>query len=206
MNKSLLISFASNFVSYLIQNEKVAKEINKIILFGSVASGEFDDNSDIDLFIDTILPANYFQKQLELYNKSEDAERYRIQGVKNELSLKIGKLKDWTSLRRAIISNGITLFGKYKELPKDAKQLALFTLNSKGKRSEDVKLWRKLYGYTQKVGKKEYTSKGLVAEHEGKKLAPGLFILPIEASEEITTFLKKNKVSYSMLEIWGGFQ
>lgn len=206
MNRSLLISFASNFISYLFQDENVAKKISKIILFGSVASGEFDDKSDIDLFIDTSLPANYFQKRLELYNKSEDAEKYRLQGIKNEISLKVGKLKEWASLRRAIISNGLTFFGKYEELPKDTKQHALFTLSSKGKRSEDVKLWRKLYGYTQKVGQKEYTSNGLVIEYGGKKLAPALFIVPIETSGEITTFLKKNKVNYNIIEIWGEFQ
>ena len=51
INKSDLISYASNFVSFLLKYE-ISNEINKIILFGSVATGSFDKESDIDLFID----------------------------------------------------------------------------------------------------------------------------------------------------------
>ncbi len=52
MNRYELIAYAMDFCSFLLKSE-MANEIKKIILFGSVARGDFDSESDIDIFIDT---------------------------------------------------------------------------------------------------------------------------------------------------------
>ena len=114
MERSDLISYAINFVSFLIREKT---NIDKIILFGSVARNDFDDESDIDLFIDTKLDKNEIESILELYEKSEDNKKYRLESVNNKISLKIGKLGEWKSIKRSIISNGILLYGKYEEMP-----------------------------------------------------------------------------------------
>jgi len=49
-----LISYSIDFVSFLIQKTKSREKIKNIILFGSVARGEADRESDIDLFIDIV--------------------------------------------------------------------------------------------------------------------------------------------------------
>ena len=75
-------------------------------------------------------------------------------------------------------------------------------LIGKIKRKGKIKIWRKLYGYKQKVGKKDYYSKGLIEENNGKKLASGLFLVPIEKSQHIINFLKKNKINYEIKEVF----
>ena len=49
IEKNELISYALDFVSYLVGK---GKNINRIILYGFVARGDFDKESDIGLFID----------------------------------------------------------------------------------------------------------------------------------------------------------
>lgn len=200
MNRNDLISYAINFISFLIRKKS---NINKIILFGSVARNEFDDESDIDLFIDSDLNKKEIGSILELYEISEDAKKYRLEGIKNKISLKIGKVDEWKSIKRSIISNGILLYGKYEEMPKGIKNYMLFKiLIGKIERKDKIKIWRKLYGYKQKVGKKIYYSKGLIEENEGKKLTSALFLIPIEKSQEIINFLKKNKINYEIKEVF----
>lgn len=203
INKFDLISYATNFVSFLLK-DKISKNIDNIILFGSIVTDEFDEESDIDIFIDTDKELKKeIIKILELYKRSEDYEKYKLLGIKNEISLKIGKLKNWVDLKRSIISNGIQLYGKYKDIPTKLNHYLLFHINlTKIKRNKKVKLWRSLYGYSQKMRKKTYKFKGLVEKLSGKKIAPGLFIVPIENYQKLASILKKNKVNYKINEIW----
>ena len=97
----------------------------------------------------------------------------------------------------------ILLYGKYEEIPKEIKNYILFKiLIGKIKRKTKIKIWRKLYGYKQKVNKKIYYSKGLIEENNGRKLTFGLFLIPIEKSENIIAFLKKNKLNYEIKEVF----
>ncbi|MBS3143638.1 nucleotidyltransferase domain-containing protein [Candidatus Woesearchaeota archaeon] len=203
INKSDLISYASNFVSFLLKYE-ISNEINKIILFGSVATGSFDKESDIDLFIDIKEKnKNKIMKLLDLYYKSEDCEKYKLLDIKNDISLKIGNLDKWSNIKRSIISNGILLYGKYKDIPENLKQYTLFNIDSrKLDRNKKVKLWRLLYGYTQKIKKKEYKSKGLIKELHGKRLGFGFFVLPVESVQKLIDILNKNKVGYKISDMW----
>ena len=51
MRKDDLISYTQDFISLLFQNLDSGL-IRSIVLFGSVSRGDFDKESDIDLFID----------------------------------------------------------------------------------------------------------------------------------------------------------
>ena len=51
---SKLLPYALDFTSFLLQKIKQKDKIKTIILFGSVARGEDDSTSDIDLFIDVV--------------------------------------------------------------------------------------------------------------------------------------------------------
>ena len=137
-----------------------------------------------------------------LYELSEENKKYKLEGIKNKISLKIGKLDEW-KLKRSIISNGILLYGKYEEMPKGAKNFALFRIFIGNKdRKGKIRIWRRLYGYNQKVNKKTYHSKGLIKENNGKKLALGLFLIPIEKSNNMISFLKKNQLNYEVKEVF----
>ena len=196
MEKHKLISLALNFASFLIERVKV----NSIILFGSVAKGNFDKESDIDLFIETDKKnAKKINSVLELYKKTKDYERFKLEGIENGISVKCGDLNEWKDLKRSIISGGIVLYGTYQGKPKKLKHKLIFLLDvGNFERSKKIKVWRKIYGYRQKIGKKMYVSKGFAE----KKLGRGAFIISIENLEDAKNYLIKNKIKHSFFDIW----
>jgi len=175
-------------------------KVNGIILFGSVATNTFDEESDIDLFIETDKEdVSKIQTMLELYKKTKEYEAFRLEGVKNEIAVKCGKLKEWKGLQRSMISQGIVLYGVYKEQPEKLQQKVLVILNTNSlARAVKVKIWRKIYGYKQKVGKKIYNMKGLAEE----KLGKGVFMVSKEQAQTVMHYLRKNKVKHSFFAIW----
>lgn len=207
MNKYDLFSYANSFVSFLLKNKEIFKNINQIILFGSVSREDFTKKSDIDLFIDLKKPNSKIKEKIEtiskLFKKTKIAENWRIKGISNEISLKIGILEKWKNLHRSIITDGYILYGKYKEIPGDLKHKTVIILDvSEKTRNEKVKLWRELYGYKQKVGDKNYVSKGIIEKLNGKKIGKSTIMMPINNTPEIINYLKKNKIKYKIYEIW----
>lgn len=204
MNKHELIAYAMDFCSFLLRSE-IGGDINRIILFGSVARGDFDDESDIDLFIDTEKRKRVDEtakKVLKSFEISEVNEKWRLKGLKNALSLKIGKIEKW-ELYRSVISSGILLYGRFEEMPKGAKYYSLFVLNfSKMDRNKKIKIWRELYGYKQKSGEKLFVSKGFLEEVLGKKIKRSVIAVPAENKTKILDFIKRKKIKYSIFEIW----
>ena len=154
IERESLISYAMSFASFLLDS-KIGTKISKIILFGSVARGDFDEASDIDIFVDTNAKIEKdVDRLMTLFMSSKTYEAWKLKGVKNDISVKTGYLEKW-SLRREIISSGILLYGKYNELPKNAKYYEMIKIDlKKFKTSDQVRIWRKLYGYREKIGKK----------------------------------------------------
>lgn len=185
-----------NFSSFLVGQA----EVKSIILFGSVAKNNFDSESDIDIFVECDKKdEKRISNLLELYKKTEEYEKFKLNGVKNEISIKSGSLEEWKDLKRSIISGGIVLYGSYHGTPDKLNHKLLFLLNLKGiSRTIKIKVWRSLYGYKQKVGEKVYISKGKVE----KKLGRGAFLVPIQDSQEVINYLKGNKIKYSLLDVW----
>lgn len=199
-----LHAYAQDAVSFLIQSlGKRMEKVKEIILYGSVARGQATSESDIDLFVNTSdlsLEKDVLRSIDEFYQSMKFTRYWKLLGVENEIQCMVGDLAAWRNLKRSIISQGITLYGKYHERY-EASHYALFIISGKEKRSEAVKLWRKLYGYRQKVGKKMYLSPGLVEKYRGKKLAKGIFFLPLQHTEEVIRFLRSHKVRYRLLEV-----
>lgn len=203
MKGNELIAYALSFTAFLLRDKAVSEKISKIIVFGSAARGDFDEESDIDIFIETCLHERALQKQLDLFNKSKASELYRLMGLMNDIALRVGFLKKWKGLHESIVEDGIILYGKYEEAPKDIERLVLFRMSAgKKKVSLKVKLWRRLYGYTQKAGKKVYSNKGLLHELESVKISKGIFLVPFKNKQKIANFLDKNKASYQMIDIY----
>src|SRR3989338_1271167 len=101
MKKEELIAYVMNFASSIIK-EKIGKDIDRIILFGSVARGDFDKESDIDVFIEGEKDIEReIENLLSIFMKSEIQKKWELKGLKNEISLKIGKLNEW-ELKRSI--------------------------------------------------------------------------------------------------------
>ncbi|MBI3034927.1 nucleotidyltransferase domain-containing protein [Candidatus Woesearchaeota archaeon] len=203
MKKNELISYAMSFAEFLIKDNDAFKNISKIILFGSVARGDFDKESDIDIFIETNLQDKTIQKQLDLFNQSKIKEIHNLKGIRNDIVLKVGSLEQWKGLKESIMEDGIIIYGKYEESPKDLKHFTLFKISvEKRKFSLKVRIWRKLYGYKQKIGKKIYVSRGLLQELNCTKLSKGIFISPFQHRQKIIDFLDKGSISYEMLDVY----
>ena len=194
-----LIAYALDFVSFLI--EKKIK-LNKAILFGSVATGEFDDESDVDIFLETDDKETDLIKLLAEFEKTK-GENWKLKGISNPITIKIGKKENWPQLRRSIQSHALTLYSTFKEIPEKAQNYLLFFLNFNTlQRMQKVTVWRRLYGYTQKIKNKKYITKGLVELLEGKKLERGVIAISSIKAKEFKDFLNKNKIHYKLLEIW----
>lgn len=202
LNKIDLIAYSNAFVSFILKPlEKF--EIREIILFGSVARGEFDKNSDIDIFID-IQNEKDSEKingaisiQLKKFYKSKIREVWLNKGITNEIKVKVGDLDKW-KLKRSIISDGITLFGKYKGLPKRVEQYYIFVIKPIPNITKRNKVIRELFGRKEN----NYHKKGLIEQFNGKRLSPVSFIVPVKSSNEIFSIFKKEKIDYRFYEIW----
>ena len=94
-----LIGYALDFASYVIRK---TGGINRIILFGSIARGDFDLESDMDIFIDTTSRklGRQIPKLVESYYTSSTAKTWYLKGVKREISCVIGELdrEEWKDL------------------------------------------------------------------------------------------------------------
>ena len=200
---SNLISYAMDFVSFLMQNLKGADKIKNIILFGSVSRNEASKDSDIDLFIETDekLEEKINKIKEDFYNSIKAKKYWALFNIKNEINCSVGKLEDWKELERSIIFNGINLYGKYSGKIK-TEPYYLFTISQTKNRNKNISLWRKLYGYKQKVNNKSYDSKGLIKEYDGKKLSRATFIVPSKYSSNIIKILKENKVQYELIHLF----
>jgi predicted nucleotidyltransferase len=201
--RTSLIAYAMDAASFLVDSP-TGENIRKVILFGSVARGDFAAASDIDLFIDADEKyEKQIQKTLQLFLQSAINKRWEQKGIKNNISLKVGHLRAW-KLRREVISSGVLLYGKYTELPENAEPYLLIRTKDMGKKktAQQVKIWRALYGYTQKVGKKSYETVGLIQQAGGTKLGRGVFVVPMGQRQDIIQFLNKNKIQYTLHELW----
>ena len=197
LNYKKLVAYASAFVSFVLP--KVV-DVDEIILFGSVARNEADKKSDIDLFFNLKKDENkikgIIKKELGKFYTSKIAETWYFKGIKNEINIEVGNLDKW-KLKRSIISDGIVLYGKYKEVPEKLKGFAQFTLKPIKNITKRNKIIRRLFGRKEK----RYSTGGLIEEY-GKKVSVSSFIVPIEKSKDIIRMLNKEKIDYSYFEFW----
>ncbi|MCK4429018.1 MAG: nucleotidyltransferase domain-containing protein [Candidatus Aenigmarchaeota archaeon] len=208
MKRKEILSYTYNFISLLM--DKIENELDSIILFGSVARGDFDEKSDIDLFIN-VRPKVNTKKMQKIVNSAlnefEDIvlHRWSLRGINLPIKCIIGSLNSdrWSALRREIISSGITVFGRYKELPGNLKQSIIFSFQVSSLEPKDkVKVIRLLYGYKSKKKQKEYKHRGILEEVDGFKLNRGAIAAPLESYQKIYDFFRKNKVKFKVREVW----
>jgi|SRR3989344_1503584 len=192
-----LIGCAAALVSFIIP--KI--DVDEIILFGSVARGEATESSDIDLFFNAKdkfnEKKNLIEEEIKKFYKSQIYEQYNLRGIKNKFSFEIGNLNSW-KLKRSIISEGIVLYGKYKELPSNLKGNVLFNLAPIKDVTKRNRIMRALYGRKEK----NYISKGIIKELNGKEISSSVFIIPLDKSEKVRTILEKERVEFNFFEFW----
>lgn len=198
--KNKIKAYASTFVSFLLGKlgDKI-KDIDKIILYGSVAEGEATRESDVDIFIDTKKKLKEeIEKIVEEFYKSREATLFKLQGIENEMSVKVGELKEWKELHRSIASSGIVLWGRFeaKEKPIGSEHRIIFYWDRIG-RSRGAFL-NKIYGFKGK----EKKHRGLLDEWGGKKIGKSCVLIPIRYKDEMIGLIKKYNVNAKNIEVF----
>jgi predicted nucleotidyltransferase len=200
LNYKELRAYASAFVSFILPK---IEDVSEIILFGSTARGEADKKSDIDLFFNIentekeVEIKKAVESELKKFYKSKIAETFFLRGIKNQIKINAGKLENW-KLKRSIISDGIILYGKYREAPKNMKGYVYFNISPIKNIAKRNRIIRKLFGRKEK----KYSLKGILDEISGKKFSSSAFIVPKEKSNNIIELLGREKVSYKLFELW----
>lgn len=196
-----LISYVMDFASFLIQKIKDKNRINNIILFGSVSRGEEEETSDIDIFIDVNKGNSKLEKEInQILDNFLDSTKYKnywkLLGIKNEIKLTIGKLNNWKELKPSMVSNGITLYGKFKS-DVNGKHRTLFVWENIKPNSKRVLFNKQIFGY--KYGKKFYP--GLLQKYEGERLGKGCILVDLEHYIIFHKLFKKYKIPVRIKKI-----
>ena len=198
----MLIAYASYFAAYLMNNLKNIENIERIVLFGSVAKGEATKESDIDIFIEIKKKTEKIHREIKeiekIFYQSREASLFKLQGIENKFNIKLGKLQEWKELYQSIASTGIVLYGHYeaKELPSGMKH-SIIIFWEKTEKNRGAFLNR-LYGFN--VKKKHYD--GLLVKFGGKKLGKSCVMFPIGYKNEIFKLLKEYRVEAKLLEVF----
>jgi len=195
----MLIGCVYGYLSFLFKRID-SKKIASIILFGSVARNEFDEKSDIDIFIDVAdkKDENEIRKaadmSLSMFYRSAEYDKWKMLGVKNTINVQVGMLKEW-ELKDSVEKDGIMLYGT------GAKSFKKYII-IQFKPIKDVKtrnrVIRKLFGRRERF----YSDSGIVAKIGGEIIDKRVFIIPAEKLAEIETLLYKEGVDFRIKEVW----
>lgn len=199
LNKKLL-SYAIDFVSFFLERIDATK-IEKVILFGSVARGEADMESDVDLFIETVNDTD-FKKSIEkiredFFDSIKFRNYWELKGVNNDIKVIMGKIDKWKDIKNSVISNGILLYGKYESTPRNAVHKTIYSWERVQPESKRVLLFKRLFGY--KAEKKEY--KGLLNQYSGEKLSKGSIMVPSRYSSIFLKLFREMKITVKIRKV-----
>ncbi len=198
----MLKSYASYFVSYLLNNLKNINNIERVVLFGSVARDDATKDSDIDLFVESKKESVKFKDEINKIEKnfyhSREALLFKVNGIENKINIKIGVLKDWKDLYKSIASTGIILYGPYeaKELPKEVNHKIIIYWDKIEKNRGSF--LNKIYGFRLK--EKQYA--GLLLKFNGKRIGKSCIIIPSIYKEDILKLLKEHKVHGKTIDVF----
>ncbi len=203
-----LINKIKNFIGSKFSEYE---EIESIVLFGSLASGKFNEESDIDICVlfkqntpkmlqNTIF--NYFLSLGKDLNLSIQCVFFFPEDINN-----------WdTIFIENILAEGQLLYGNsnyYEMLIKtlEFKPYQIVTLNLRALNSSaKMKLKRILYGYktTKKYSEKlyKYKKEGIVKKLQGMKLGRGSFIIPEKGLLVFVNKLKEFDIKFSNFRVW----
>jgi hypothetical protein len=196
----MIKAYASYFVSYLLNETKDISNIRMIILFGSVATGNANKESDVDIFIDVRKKSKNFDNQIDKavnnFYKSREGLLFKSRGIDNKINVIAGRIDEWAELKKSIESTGIVLYGAYPSNKSSGKKSALIHWDKINKNRGAF--LNKIYGV--KINNKKY--KGLIEEYGGERIGKSCIVIPIEYREEIIKLLKKYGVNARIKDVY----
>jgi predicted nucleotidyltransferase len=183
-----LVSYAMDFVSFLMQNLTGFEKVKSVILFGSVSRGEATKKSDVDIFVDVFSGDKVLEKRInKIKNDFFDSRKFKdywnLFGVKNEINVLVGKLNEW-KLKDSMLGSSIILYEKYSPKLDEGKNKVILYWDVVRDNSKRVMLNKKLIGFSH-YGKKY---KGLLEIYGGIKLGSNVILV---SAGELNLFLKE---------------
>ena len=194
MSKDIM-AYAMEFASFLVDRTGDAdmKNIRDIILFGSVARGTGDKESDVDIFVNLFKDGNIegrIDKIRDEFYDTEICKKWRLRGIKNDIRIIAGRLEKWKELKISILDDGISLYSKYTGLAGGKQNVIIFWDNVRPE-SKRVLLSKKLYGYNYK----KMRHKGLVELTGSTKLGANCIITDTGSSKRMLEVFKELSVT-----------
>lgn len=181
--------------------------LTHVILFGSVARGEADRRSDIDLCLVFDTKHDPERKELRVA-EAIAAEIERKHEVRISLTAQRLRTMD-AGLLENLCAEGVLVWGK--PLVVDVKKLRLkrFVILSYDLSSlpstEKVRIHRMFHGYkvVKRYKGKKYVSEGegLIKRSGGKALGRGVVMFPAEHLKHVVAALDR-RAKYHVLEVW----
>lgn len=193
------IAYASDFITFLILEGKIADKIITIYLFGSAVRGELTEDSDIDLFVnckkeDENNVARALKTSEKNFRRSNDFDKWKALNFRYPLSSKVGPIDEW-EIKESIEADGIQLFAR-EVLHDNLERVVLFVMDLPKNKKSYLALVRLLFGRNETGYKKN----GLV-DKNGIKLGSNTFIVPKSEQNSVISVLHKNKISFKMFEL-----
>lgn len=178
------------------------------ILFGSIARGDFDRRSDIDVLL-IYRSKDELDSDKDLFDRLPLVEGREVQIVARTLD----ELKESDKVFLSnVFKEGILLFAREPLGLKASDLLGLkpyriFIYSMKGLDADEKKrLIAALYGYStkKKVGEKryKYEYRGLV--DRGMKLGKNSFLIEEERAKEVESVLRSYGVQFRSISVWLG--
>jgi predicted nucleotidyltransferase len=190
-------------IDAFIEKVRAIPNIMGAVLFGSMARGDQDRRSDIDilLVVDDPKPRQFLSQVVHMISELHPHR---------EIQVTLTNLRDRDEgFLRVVFNEGKILFGSFLL---DAKGIALkhYLLISydltRINPVKQVRVSRMVHGYTSRKkvdGKiKEYTYKGLKGMEGVKVLSAGTVLLPIEIGRDFIKELRSMKVRSTTIEVY----
>ena len=190
-------------VKYILK--KIANELSEIneikavILYGSLARGEFTSRSDIDLFIITSK-----EKKDKIEGKIIELENQLQRSIQPTIRTETQLKRTDSGLIQNIFQEGKVLFlREYFDFPVsvllEKRPFAIYKFDiSNLKQNRKTQFNRELYGYKDK----KYVYEGLIHKVSGSKLSSGCIIVSFDHKEKVKGFFKKHRIVFEEVSVW----
>ena len=187
----------------IAKNISEAESVKYIILFGSVAKGNADNRSDIDICV--VVDSKADRKRIS--ESVLHMEKKHDKNIQLIITKNFERLDDY--FIKQILTEGILIFGRtplfsLKNIKSEENVIVKYSLINLSQ-SEKMKIRKALYGHsTKKVQRgKTYrsSSEGLIKHYGGMYLGRGAFMLPVKKSGNICSMLDDYGIKYQKIEI-----
>ena len=185
------------------------EDVACIFLFGSVAKGDTDRRSDIDILV--VFDAD--KEDIDAKNEVSDLALSLEKKYDRNVQV-IFTNKDFDGLDRyflkEVVHEGILLYAKHpkievKNLELEPYRMILYDLKKFDER-EKRRIRRLLYGHKtrKEIKGKVYRSekKGLVQGLDGKHIGRGVIVIPQTKVQSLEKELEKMKIDYRRIDMW----